>query len=138
VLVLLSDITLGLFNGGGGIGTYTMLTMALFCGAAFAGSRLGSWSGKTWPTLWCGVLLSSVAFYVVANTFAWAVYPGYIKSVAGWWQSQTTGLPEFSPPAWVFLRNALIGDSLWCSLAGMLFFVEGRLAVKNSSAVNAA
>ena len=76
--------------------------------------------------MWCGTLLSGVLFYAVANTFSWLYWPGYEKSLAGWWQCQTTGLPEFSPPAWVFLRNALIADTIWCALAGMVYVVFRR------------
>jgi hypothetical protein len=49
--------------------------------------------------------------------------PGaYPQTFAGWWQSQTTGLPHIYPPAWHFLRNAMIGDAVWCLLASPLFF----------------
>ena len=126
VLILASDFLIGFFRGFPGVGAYTVLTICFFCGVAFLGSWLGkkSAAGKTWPVLWGGVLLSSVLFYVVANTFAWAAYPGYAKTLTGWWQSQTIGLPEFSPPAWVFLRNAIIGDTIWCSLAGLVFLAK--------------
>src|SRR5690606_4764444 len=84
----------------------------------------GSVPGRTlqiWPAMWCGTLLCGVLFYAIANTFSWAVLPGYAKTFAGWWQSQTTGLPEFSPPSWVFLRNSLVADTVWCVLAGLAY-----------------
>lgn len=127
-MILGSDFLIGLRNGGGGIGTYTLLTIALFCGAAWVGNRSSRWNGRTWPTMWCGVLVSSVIFYAAANTFVWLAYPGYAKTFAGWWQSQTVGLPQYSPQSWVFLRNALIGDSAWCLIAGALFFFKGERA----------
>lgn len=46
LLVLSSDFCVGLINGGYGIGSYTAMSAALFCGAAWAGSRLGAWSGR--------------------------------------------------------------------------------------------
>ena len=121
LLIVVSDFLIGLTRGGGGIGSYTVLTASLFCLSAWLGSLAVRWNGKTWPTLWCGVLLSSVLFYLITNTFCWAVYPGYPKSLLGWWQSQTTGLPGYIP-SWCFLRNALIADSIWCVIAGFLFF----------------
>lgn len=124
-LVLVSDYLIGAINGGGGIGGYTILTAILFCGAAWLGSRVSQWNGKSWPTMWCGVLLCSVIFYLAANTYSWAMFPGYEKSFAGWWQSQTTGLPGFAP-SWMFLRNALLGDTVWCILAGVIFFFRGE------------
>ena len=126
VLILVSDFFVGLANGGSGVGTYTLLTMVIFCGAALLGSRFSGQTKNRWPIMWCGVLLSSVIFYGAANTFSWAIFPEYQKTLAGWWQSQTTGLPQFSPPSWVFLRNALIGDSVWCLCAGFLFFFRNR------------
>lgn len=130
VLILGSDFLIGLRNGGGGIGLYTLLTVTLFCGAAWFGNISSRWNGRTWPTMWCGVLACSIIFYAAANTFVWVAYPGYAKTLAGWWQSQTVGLPQYSPQSWVFLRNAVIGDSAWCLLAGLLFFFnKGTVAV---------
>lgn len=126
VLALLaSDFALGWFEPGGGFGGYTLMSAGFYLLTAFFGASTGS-RKKSWPALWCGTLLCSIAFYLAANTYSWLFWPGYEKSLAGWWQSQTTGLPEFSPPAWVFLRNALIADSLWCGLAGLACFAPGR------------
>lgn len=125
VLILSSDFLIGIFRGSdSGVGWYTLMTVVLFTSASWLGARASRWNGSTWPMLWCGVLLSSVVFYAAANTFSWALFAGYEKSFAGWWQSQTTGLPQFSPQSWVFLRNALIGDTIWCLIAGLLFFAR--------------
>lgn len=121
VLLVGSDLFLGLTRGTG-VGNYTLMSAGFYAVVAFVASRFGQWSGRTWPALWCGTLLASVGFYVFANTFSWMVSPEYAKSIAGWWQSQTTGLPQYSPQAWVFLRNALIADTIWCVIAGLLFF----------------
>ncbi len=63
---------------------------------------------------------ATLGFYLVMNTVAWAqsVPPmSYAKTFAGWWQSQTVGLPiPGAPPSYVFLRNALIGDLLFTVL----------------------
>ena len=59
--------------------------------------------------------LATLGYYVVSNTVAWAssVPPhAYAKTLAGWWQSQTVGLPGFVP-SYLFLRNALVGDLLF-------------------------
>jgi hypothetical protein len=67
--------------------------------------------GRTLGTALAGSLL----FYAVANTGTWIASPEYAKSFAGWIQSMTTGLPGY-PPAWTFLRNALVGDALFTAL----------------------
>jgi len=75
-----------------------------------------------------------VAFYLVANTGAWISSPAYAKNIAGWWQSQTVGLPGF-PPSYYFLRNGLIGNLAFLALAWPFF---ASLPFLRSRAVNVA
>jgi hypothetical protein len=123
VLLVVSDLILGFFSESGGPGGYTLMSAGFYTLVAFIGGRAGRVE-KIWPMMWCGTLLCGVLFYGVANTYSWAMWPGYEKSLAGWWQSQTTGVPGINPPAWMFLRNALIADSIWCGIAGLLFFAH--------------
>lgn len=127
VVLLASDLALGAFAGTGP-GLYTLMSAAVYVAAALAGAWLGSAKGgalrQSWVAMFCGTLASSVIFYLVANTFSWALAPEfYSQTFAGWWQSQTvgTGIPGI-PPSTYFLRNAMIGDTVWCLLAGPLFF----------------
>ena len=121
-LLLASDWLLGLLHGTG-LGGYTATSALVYSLAAMA----GAWAGgatkeRRWLTLFSGTLVSSLLFYAVANSYVWFISPLYEKSFAGWLQSQTTGLPQFQPQAWVFLVRSLIGDTLWCLLAAPLFF----------------
>ncbi|MDF1658503.1 MAG: hypothetical protein P1U58_12885 [Verrucomicrobiales bacterium] len=127
-LLIASDLILGVWHGSGGIGRYTLTSAAFYLGVAWIGGR-ASRSDKVWPVMWCGTLLCSVLFYVFANTFSWIVFAGYEKSFAGWWQAQTTGVPGINPPAWMFLRNALIADSVWCAAAGLIVFLVKKIPV---------
>lgn len=75
----------------------------------------------------------TLGFYVVMNTVSWALSAppwAYAKTLAGWWQSQTVGLPiPGAPPSYVFLRNALIGDSLFTLLfLTVMIWLPRRLA----------
>ena len=125
-LLLASDLALGLLHGGGsGIGSYTLMSVVFYLIVAFLGGRVGR-REKIWPMMWCGTLLCGLLFYVVANTYSWLVWPGYAMTPTGWWQAQTTGVPGINPPAWMFLRNALIADSIWCGLAGLLYLAQRR------------
>lgn len=54
--------------------------------------------------------LSTVLFHLVSNTVSFFIDPGYAKTLAGWWQCQTTGLPAYSPPTWVFTLRQIAGD----------------------------
>lgn len=55
------------------------------------------------------VIGCSVGFYLITNTQAWLVSAAYEKSLTGWIQALTTGIPGF-PPTLVFLRNSLLSD----------------------------
>lgn len=127
VILVTGDLLLGLRNPAEGIAGYTVMSAVFYAVVALGGSRAAR-SMKIWPMMWCGTLLCAVLFYVVANTSTWLTWPGYEKSLAGWWQSQTTGLPEYSPPAWVFLKNSLIADTIWCALAGLVYLFFSRPA----------
>jgi hypothetical protein len=127
LLLVVSDLALGFWHGQGGIGGYTLMSMTFYLVVGWIGGRAGQ-REKIWPMMWFGTLSCGVLFYAFANTYSWMMWPGYEKSLAGWWQSQTIGVPGINPPAWMFLRNALIADSIWCALAGMLFFAEKRFS----------
>jgi len=134
LLLVLSDLVLGFLNGAGGVGGYTLMSALFYLSVAWIGGHAGN-RERVWPMMWCGTLLCGILFYVVANTYSFLAWPGYEKSLAGWWQSQTLGNPNFSPPAWVFLRNALVADSIWCTLAGLLFFFSPKQVAARSTAV---
>lgn len=126
VLALIaSDLALGLLSPGGGIGWHTLVSTVFYGLAAVLGAA-SRWRLPIAPTLWAGTMICGVLFYAVANTFTWLALPEYAKSFAGWWQSQTTGLPQYSPPAWVFLRNSLIADTAWSAVALLAWQVLGQ------------
>ena len=60
-------------------------------------------------------ILGSLIFYVVTNTGSWIIEPAYAKTLAGWAQALTTGLPGY-PPTWTFFRSTLISDLLFTAL----------------------
>lgn len=81
---------------------YGCLAVAAFAALSIRG-RVGALG------LLGGVLACSLGFYVVTNTMSWLTLPEYSKSLSGWLQALTVGLPGF-PPTWTFLRNSLISD----------------------------
>src|SRR5688572_5827100 len=62
-----------------------------------------------------GGLLGAIVFYIVSNTASWFYDPGYAKTLAGWFQALTTGLPGY-PPTWEFFRNTLLSGGLFTGL----------------------
>ena len=60
-------------------------------------------------------VLGSIAFYVITNTGDWLTEPLYAKTLAGWTQALTTGLPGY-PPTFTFFRNTFASDLLFTAL----------------------
>ncbi len=58
---------------------------------------------------------SSLAFYVLTNSFSFMFDPAYAKNLSGWMQSLTAGVPGF-PPTWVFFVRSLAADLAFFSL----------------------
>jgi hypothetical protein len=68
-------------------------------------------------------LIGALLFYIVTNTAAWVSLP-YAKTLAGWIQAITTGLPGY-PPTWEFFRNTLMSGGIFTGLfAGAMKLTE--------------
>lgn len=95
-----------------------VILLLLVCGGRAMGEKLQRFAPALLATAG-GVLLA----YLLLNTLSWVSSPGYAKSLAGWWQSQTIGLPGF-PASLVFLRNSLIGNLTFtaCFVAAAHYF----------------
>lgn len=83
------------------------LVYVCFAVAAIWGGSLRSRVGVV-GTL-ARVIGCSVGFYLITNTQAWLVSAQYEKTLGGWIQALTTGVPGF-PPTSIFLRNSLLSD----------------------------
>lgn len=131
LLLIVSDIFLALYNGWG-LGSHLFYTLPFYVIVSLAGA--GFARRQNWGAMLVGTLAASFLFYLVANTFAWAASPAYAHNFAGWWQSQSSGLPGYAP-SWTFLRNAMVADTIWCLIAAPLFFSK-TLALPSSDALN--
>ena len=59
----------------------------------------------------------TLVFYLASNTVSWVFEPGYARSLGGWWQAVTVGLPiAGAPPTWWFLLKSLAGDLFFAGL----------------------
>jgi hypothetical protein len=79
---------------------------------------LGKWFGARsgFFKLLLGGLLGAVFFYLVTNTLAWLQNPDYAKSIAGWIQALTRGLPNVHPTTWEMFRNTLVSTGIFTAL----------------------
>ena len=89
------------------ISRYVAMAMAVGIGFAIRGRA------RIWAVLPAS-LLGSLIFYVVTNTSSWMTLP-YAKSLAGWLQALTSGLPGY-PPTWMFFRSTIISDLLFTGI----------------------
>jgi len=68
-------------------------------------------------TLLPASMAGSLIFFVISNAFSWLSDPGYVKSLAGFIQALTVGLPAYSAtPTWMFFRNSLVSDLVFTGL----------------------
>jgi hypothetical protein len=70
---------------------------------------------SSWLRLVRGGLLGAILFYLLTNTAAWLQNPEYPKTLAGWFQALTGGIPGF-PPTWTFFRNTLFSGGIFTGL----------------------
>jgi len=78
---------------------------------------IGKWfsARASWFKLVSGSLLGAILFYLVTNTSAWLQNPEYAKTLAGWIQALTVGIPRF-PPTWMFFWKTLLSTGLFTGL----------------------
>ena len=87
---------------------------------------LAKWMARhrSYGRVFLGTLIGALLFYLVSNTVSWLVNPAYAKTIAGWIQALTIGLPGF-PPTWVFGLKSLLGTGLFTGLfAGAMKWSE--------------
>ncbi len=70
---------------------------------------------RSYGRVFVGTLIGALLFYLVSNTVSWMVNPAYAKTIAGWVQALTVGLPGF-PPTWLFGLKSLLGTGLFTGL----------------------
>jgi hypothetical protein len=91
----------------------------------------------SWGALLGGGLLGAILFYLLTNTAAWLQDPAYAKTLAGWLQALTSGVPGY-PPTWTFFRNTLLSGGLFTGLfVGAMKLGEAREPEEESAAEDA-
>ena len=95
------------------LSAYMLLKTAAFVGIVALGRLFKP--QMSWLKLTCGGLLGAILFYLITNTASWINDPAYAKTLAGWLQALTTGIPGL-PPTWEFFRNTLVSGGLFTAL----------------------
>ncbi len=85
---------------------------------------------RSYGRVFFGTLFGALLFYLVSNSVSWMVNPAYAKTIAGWVQALTVGLPGF-PPTWMFGLKTLLGTGLFTGLfAGAMKLSEAMDATE--------
>ena len=116
IALLISDVVLNLHYR---FPLFSPFVLSHYIAFALIG-LLGLWlrNRAGWQTLLPASIGASLIFYCVTNTVSWIFDPGYPKTLAGFVQAQTVGLPVYggSTPTWMFFRNTAISDFLFTAL----------------------
>jgi hypothetical protein len=113
--LLISDVVL---NAHYGFSFVSPFVLSHYLGFAIVGCLgLLLQTRASWKTLLPASVAASLVFYLVTNSVSWIYDPGYAKNFAGFIQSLTVGLPQYSAtPSWMFFRNSLISDLVFTLL----------------------
>jgi hypothetical protein len=111
--LLLTEIALNVYYHEPIFSAY-MLAILLAFAAIVALGKLFS-ARDHWLKLLGGGLLGAILFYLISNTASWLYNPGYPKTLAGWIQALTTGLPGY-PSTWTFFLKTLLSGGLFTGL----------------------
>jgi hypothetical protein len=112
--LLATDILLNLFY-------YHTTAVSVYMGVNYLAYAILIWWGgqhsarASWLRIVLGGLVGALMFYFVTNTAAWLQNPEYPKTLAGWLQALTSGIPGL-PPTWTFFRNTLLSGGLFTAL----------------------
>jgi hypothetical protein len=113
-MLFLSDLVLNLFHYHQPLFTFDILpryvALALISGLGFALRGHASLL-----RLLGASVVGSLIFFVISNTGSWLYEPGYAKTLAGWLQAMTSGLPGYPPTLW-FYRWTLVSDVFYTLL----------------------
>jgi len=121
--LVVTDILLNVFYYHAPVANgYMLVKLLSFAGLVAFGCFFSPRS--SWLKLLGGGLLGAILFYLVTNTASWLYNPDYAKTLAGWLQALTSGIPGY-PPTWTFFRNTLLSGGLFTGLfAGALKLTE--------------
>ena len=115
--LFITDLGLNIIQGYPGFHPFMIVTLICYTVTFQIGSRLQKSSSLNQLV---GLIGSSVGFYMITNSFTWMGSTQYPQTFQGWIQSWTLGLPGY-PPAYTFLRNALVSDLLFWGILKLAF-----------------
>jgi hypothetical protein len=114
ITLLVTDVLMNiLYYKVAPLNAYMLVNYAAYALIIAVGRRFSA--RASWLKLVGGSLIGAVLFYLVTNSAAWLQNPGYAKTLAGWIQALTTGIPGY-PPTWMFFWKTLLSGGLFTGL----------------------
>jgi hypothetical protein len=129
IALFASDLALNAHYGAPLV-TWEMATRYLALGII----AMGGWllrGNKRAPVMLAASLVASAVFFVLTNSASWLTDPGYEKTLSGWSQSLTTGLPGF-PPTLTFFKHTVASDLIFTALFLACFAYSRHRAVSSA------
>jgi len=114
------------------VGAYMLANYASYTAIVWLGQKFSAKS--SWRKLVGGGLLGAVLFYLITNTLSWCQDPGYAKTLAGWIQALTTGLPGY-PPTWTFFGNSMLSGGLFTGLFAAAMRLSEKMGAEEEEVV---
>ncbi len=105
--ILVSSAVVNTIAGFSAVNAFSIVIAVSAVAIAAAGAALKK--KVTLAALLGTSILGTVLFHLASNTVSFYWDLGYAKTLGGWWQCQTTGLPQY-PPTWLFSLRQLTGD----------------------------
>jgi len=121
--IIVTDILLNLFHYAEPVMVPELISNWMILGLFVV---LAKWLARrrSYGRVFLGTLVGALLFYLVSNTISWMTDPSYSKTIVGWVQALTVGLPGF-PPTWWFGLKSLLGTGLFTGLfAGAMKWSE--------------
>jgi hypothetical protein len=122
--VALGDVGLAIVKDYPLFGPWQIVNFACLAAAVGAGRLLARRESFGLGSFLALLISCGVGFYLVSNAVSWLALPEYAKTLSGFIQAQTVGLPGW-PPTWTFLRNSLISDLIF---GGLILAVRASAA----------
>jgi hypothetical protein len=113
-IILVSDVILNAYVYHASLFCWEMFSRYVALGLVIGLGWAVRKQGRLWPVIPASIA-GSLGFYIITNSASWISNPVYQKTLAGWVQALTTGVPAY-PPTWLFYRSTLVSDLLFTGL----------------------
>jgi len=126
--IIVTDILLNIFSYPDAIWVITVTNWVVYALLVVLAKLLAK--RRSYGRVFLGTFIGVLLFYIVSNTVWWLLIPAYAKTITGWVQALSVGLPDL-PPTWFFGLKSFLGTGLFTGLfAGVMKLSEAKDATE--------